>query len=290
MKYRVSHSTNYSYSDPVTSHNMLHLKPRKTPQQECLRSEITISPVPKFTAERQDYFGNTVTYFSMEERHDALKVGAVSEVNVAPFVPPLVEFTPPWEDVRDRLAEIAPAHLDAVQYLHETEHVKFDPELTEYAEVSFTPRRPVLDAVMDLTHRIFKEFAYDRNATSINTAPIDILRMRKGVCQDFTHLEIACLRSLGIAARYVSGYLQTRPPPGEEPSKLIGADASHAWLAFYCPEFGWISVDPTNDLVPSDKHIVVSWGRDYADVSPVKGVVLGGGRHTMTVAVEVVPI
>jgi transglutaminase-like putative cysteine protease len=288
MKYRVSHSTAYSYSDPVTSHNLLHLKPRKTGQQECLHSEISISPPPKFTSDRQDYFGNTVTYFSIEERHDALKIRAVSEVSVAPFVPPLVEFTPPWEDVRDRLAELGPAHVDAIQYLHESEHVKFDPELREYAEVSFTPRRPVLEAVMDLTHRIHKEFTYDRTATSITTAPLDILRMRKGVCQDFTHLEIACLRSLGIAARYISGYLQTNPAGDQQ--KLVGADASHAWLAFYCPEFGWIAVDPTNDLVPSDKHIVASWGRDYADVSPVKGVVLGGGRHTMSVAVEVTPI
>ncbi len=289
MKYRIHHRTAYVYAGGVTlCHNILHLKPRKTPRQTCLSAKLSITPEPAVVREYPDYFGNLITYFCIEERHESLDILAQSEVEVAAFTPPLVEFTPPWEDVRDTLNYNAPAHLDAIQYKVPSDHVILDETVAAYALQSFTPRRPILAAAQDLTTRIHRDFKYDTTATSINTAPQEVMRIRKGVCQDFAHLQIACFRAIGLAARYVSGYLQTRP--AGDPQKLVGADASHAWVAFYCPEFGWIDLDPTNNLVPSERHVTVSWGRDYADVSPVKGVIIGGGRHTISVGVDVAAI
>ena len=289
MKYRIHHRTAYVYAGGVTlCHNILHLKPRKTPRQTCISAKLAITPEPAVMREYPDYFNNLITYFCIEERHESLDILAQSEVDVTAFTPPLVEFTPPWEDVRDTLNNSAPTHLDAIQYKVPSDHVILDETVAAYALQSFTPRRPILAAAQDLTTRIHRDFKYDTTATSINTAPQEVMRIRKGVCQDFAHLQIACFRAIGLAARYVSGYLQTRP--AGDPQKLVGADASHAWVSFYCPEFGWIDLDPTNNLVPSDRHITVSWGRDYADVSPVKGVIIGGGRHTISVGVDVAAI
>lgn len=286
MKYRVEHRTTYAYSDAVSlCHNLLHLKPRKTPAQECLESEIVISPLPAVVSERHDYFGNRVVYFSIQTRHQTLEISAVSDVEVTTLPTPAI--SPAWEDVRDLLLNNPSANLDAYQFRRESQHIKFDPLLTEYAAESFTPRRPLLDATLELTQRIHKDFKYDSRVTCISTAATEVFKLRKGVCQDFAHLQISMLRSLGLAARYHSGYLRTQPAPGQE--KMIGADASHAWLSVFCPEFGWIGMDPTNNMIPMDKHITVSWGRDYADVSPVMGVVLGGGHHSLTVAVQVTP-
>lgn len=201
--------------------------------------------------------------------------------------PPAV--TLPWETVRDRLRlDRAAEVLDAYQFAFDSPHVALDDDAHAYATASFPPGRPILDGVADLTRRIHAEFAYDPSATTVATPVGDVLRQRRGVCQDFAHLEIACLRTLGLAARYVSGYILTTPPPGAP--RLVGADASHAWLAVWVGDEGWIDVDPTNDQLPRDQHVTVAWGRDYGDVSPLRGVVLGGGEHRMTVAVDVTPL
>jgi transglutaminase-like putative cysteine protease len=194
----------------------------------------------------------------------------------------------PWEDVRTFLqAGRDDTTLDAYQYAFDSPYVARGAELAEFAAPSFAPGRPLLDALLDLSQRIHAEFHYDPEATVTATPLKEVLELRRGVCQDFAHLAIGCLRSVGLAARYISGYLLTNPPPGQ--AKLVGADASHAWLAVYFPEHGWLEVDPTNNLMPHDRHIVLAWGRDYDDVSPIKGVILGGGQHTVTVAVDVTP-
>ena len=290
MKYRVIHKTAYLYSEAVMlCHNEVRLKPRSGARQTCRGTRLDVSPEPAVGAEYADFFGNHATFFTVQERHKKLEVSALSEVDVLPFSPPMPAFTPPWEDVRDGLVgENACRHFEAIQYVFDSPYVKSGEEFAAYAAPSFTPRRPVLEAAMDLTSRIHAEFEYDSRATNMHTSVSEVLEMRRGVCQDFAHLQLSCLRSLGLAARYVSGYLLTMPPPGKE--KLIGSDASHAWISIYCPGFGWVDLDPTNDLVPSDKHVLLAFGRDYADVSPVKGVILGGGHHTIEVSVDVRPV
>jgi transglutaminase-like putative cysteine protease len=290
MKYRVKHLTTYHYSDMVSMcHNEVHLVPRSYVQQTCIHSRLRINPEPAALTERVDYFGNRVASFTVQERHDCLEVQAVSEVDVRPYSPPASTLTPAWEDVRETMkGPNATRHLEAVQYLCESYYLGPVEGVSDYAQRSFTPGRPILEAAIDLTHRIHTEFVYDAVATNINTSLSEVLQQRRGVCQDFAHFQIACLRSLGLPARYVSGYLLTSPPPGKE--RLIGADASHAWVSLFCPGFGWIDLDPTNDVIPSDKHVVVSWGRDYADVSPIKGVILGGGQHVIKVSVDVAPL
>lgn len=290
MRYRVKHATTYAYRENVSlCLNELHLAPRSGQRQTCLQTRLHVNPRPAFTAERKDYFGNHVMFISMQERHQKLEVTATSTVDVLPFTPPMPEVTPAWEDVRDALAsDIRPEHFNALQFVHDSFHIQSDPELADYALQSFTPKRPILAAVCDLTRRIHEDFKYDPSATTLSTTVKELFELRKGVCQDFAHLEIGCLRSIGLAARYVSGYLLTEPPPGEK--RLIGADASHAWLSFYCTGFGWVDVDPTNDVISSDKHVLLAWGRDYADVSPIKGVILGGGQHALAVSVDIQPV
>jgi transglutaminase-like putative cysteine protease len=289
MIYRITHHTTYVYSEPVSlCHNLGHLTPRNGSRQSCLHSRLLVSPVPAVTSESVDYFGNRMTFFTIQEPHRELTVSAHQVTEVWPFDAPAPSATPPWEVVRDLLrGDTSAAGLDAYQFTFDSSYIKGAPDLTAYATASFAPDRPVLEAVLDLTHRIHKDFRYDPAATTVTTPLHRILSTRRGVCQDFAHLEIGCLRSLGLAARYVSGYLLTMPPPGQ--ARLVGADASHAWASFYCPGAGWIDVDPTNDLIPSDKHIVLAWGRDYGDVSPIKGVILGGGQHSVKVSVDVVP-
>lgn len=287
MRYRVRHWTTYEYSDFVSlCHNQAHLTPRSDSRQTCHTSDLQITPRPSFMAERREFFGNHVVFFSVQEHHKKLEVLATSDVEVFPFTPPMPEFTPPWEEVRDGLAaEVISEQFSALQFVQESYHLRADEAMKAYALESFTPERPLLEAALELTERIYTDFKYDKSATCLTTSLPEVFEMRKGVCQDFAHLEIACLRSLGLASRYVSGYLLTNPPAGQK--RLVGADASHAWLSIYCTGFGWIDLDPTNNCVPSEKHIVLAWGRDYSDVSPIKGVILGGGRHSMVVAVDV---
>jgi transglutaminase-like putative cysteine protease len=290
MRYRVKHSTSYTYGAGVSlCMNELHLAPRSGQRQTCLQTQLQVSPRPAFSAERKDYFGNYVMFISIQERHQKLEVTSTSLVDTLPFTPPMPEVTPAWEDVRNALADgVHPEHFNAVQFVQDSFHVAADNELKDYALQSFTTKRPILAAVCDLTRRIHTDFKYDKSATSITTSVKEVFNMRKGVCQDFAHLEIGCLRSLGLAARYVSGYLQTEPTHGEK--RLIVADATHSCHTFYCKGFGWCDVDPTNDVIPSDKHVLLAWGRDYADVSPIKGVILGGGQHTLGVSVDIQPV
>ena len=289
MIYHVTHETSYAYSDVVSmSHNVVHLTARTYARQTRLRHELRTSVAPAVSASQADYFGNAMTFLTVQEPHRRLHLRAVNEVRVHPQPPPPAEQTLPWDQARDALRRERDSEtLDAYQFAFDSPSVHCTPDLADYAAPSFAPGRPLLDAVLDLTRRIHTDFHYDPQATTTTTPLDEVLELRRGVCQDFAHLEIGCLRSLGVAARYVSGYLLTSPPPGHP--RLIGADASHAWIAVYVPHHGWIEVDPTNNLLPDDKHIVLAWGRDYDDVSPIKGVILGGGQHTVHVAVNVVP-
>jgi len=238
------------------------------------------------TVERIDYFGNPATFFTVQEPHHQLIVAANHVVEVTTRVLPDPLETAAWEEVRALLhTDGSPEVLDASQFVFYSRYVSATDEIVEYARASFAPRRPILEGVLDLTRRIHDDFEYDPQATTVATPLEEVFQQRRGVCQDFAHLEIACLRSLGLAARYVSGYLRTNLRPGQVP--LLGGDATHAWLSVFCPGSGWVDVDPTNNQVPGDAHILLAWGRDYDDVSPVKGVVLGGGEHSVKVAVHV---
>lgn len=290
MRYKVTHTTTYSYSDSVpVCHNEVHLTPRDLSYQTCAYNRLLIKPVPATLDRRVDYFGNHAMFFAVQESHAKLTVTAVSKVHVATLAPPEPRETPSWEAVRDQLhAPNTTRCLEACQFCYDSPHVKESAELADYASLSFTAGRPILEAALDLTERIHKEFAYDPPATTVSTPLENVLRWRRGVCQDFAHLGIGCLRSLGLSARYVSGYLLTTPPPGQP--RLVGADASHAWLSVYLGERGWLDLDPTNNLIPSTNHITLAWGRDYSDVCPIKGVFIGGGQHAMNVWVDVLPL
>lgn len=290
MKYKVTHTTIYDYSDAVpVCHNEIRLWPRDHRRQTCLQHRLRIRPEPTHTDHRSDYFGNHAGQFAIEHPHNRLTVTAVSHVEVTPPEVPAPSSTPPWEEIRDRFAIGQPPWwLEARQYVLDSPYVHASAALRELAEPSFTRGRPWLEAMLDFTRRIYTEFKYDSTATNVNTSLDTVLRIRRGVCQDFAHVQIGCLRSLGLPARYVSGYLLTEPPPGQK--RLVGADASHAWVAAFSPEAGWIDFDPTNNVIPGIGHVTLAWGRDYGDVCPIKGVVVGGGQHRMRVAVDVAPI
>ena len=289
MRYRVRHTTTYAYSNAVSvCHNELHVCPRQRRRQTCAFHELLVFPEATLVSRSVDYFGNPVTFFTVQEPHQALTMTANSVVEVVPVEAPAVAASPAWEDVRDAVrGDRSAAGLQACQFVFDSPYVAAGGDLQAYAAPSFTPRRPLLEAVWDLTERIHSGFTYDPDATAVNTPLDDVMRHRRGVCQDFAHLQIGCLRALGLPVRYVSGYLVTRP---SAPDALVGADASHAWLSVYCPGQGWTDVDPTNNLWPSDRHVTVAIGRDYGDVSPIKGVFLGGGDHTMEVVVDVTPV
>jgi transglutaminase-like putative cysteine protease len=286
MFYRVTHKTTYEYTEPVSlCQNLAHLGPRETPVQLCRQTVLAVMPQPAVYSSRTDFFGNPSAFFTVQEPHRELVVTATHVVELLPHTPPEAERSPPWEEVRDLLPrDRAPAVLDAYQFVFDSRYVRTSPSLTEYAAPSFTAGRPLIEALLDLTRRIHADFLYDQCATTVATPLQDVFARRRGVCQDFAHLQIACLRGLGLAARYVSGYLSTHAA-GQR--RLVGTDASHAWLSVFCPMFGWIDVDPTNNQIPSDRHILLAWGRDYEDVSPIKGVILGGGQHSVKVAVDV---
>jgi transglutaminase-like putative cysteine protease len=287
--YRVRHRTTYFYEDPVSvSHHIVRLTPRNLPVQTCWESYVAILPTPSVTCAHFDYFGNTLTSFTLHEPHECLVVEANSKLEVSAAAPPDYSGSPPWETVRE-LLEGYPNDdvLDAWQFVFDTPRVASNPELAAYARESFPEGCPLLAAVLDLTRRIHRDFRFDKDATEVATPVQTFFEKRRGVCQDFAHLQIGCMRSLGLPARYVSGYLRTMPPPGRP--RLIGADASHAWCSAWCPGTGWVDFDPTNNCVPSDGHITVAWGRDYGDVSPIYGVLLGGARHKLKVEVDVTP-
>lgn len=282
VQYEVVHTTEYDYSESVhVSHHMARLSPRLLPHQQPLHHDLQIDPPPAVTTTHTDYFGNAATFFAMQGAHKRLTVRARSRVALQPANVPAPSDTPSWEAAADRAA----LPLEALEFLFDSASVPANADLAAYALSSFGAGRPLLDAVLDLTRRIYEEFTFDPEATTVATPLADVFTSRRGVCQDFARLEIACLRSLGLPARYISGYLETLPPPNG--ARLVGADASHAWLAVYCPGAGWIPVDPTNNVLPSLRHVTVAWGRDYLDVSPIHGVILGGGKHTLRVNVDV---
>jgi transglutaminase-like putative cysteine protease len=290
MKLKVVHKTTYHYGEPVTtSHHEARITPRDTLNQRLVSHELNVTPVPEARRRRSDFFGNRTVHFSLSEPHRQLEVVAESVVDIGPLRPLVLEASPAWESVRDRLrSDRKRDTLDAYAMALESEHVALAPALRDYAARSFESGRPVLEAVRDLVARIYTDFTYDARATEVSTPLAEVMRLRRGVCQDFAHLGIGCLRAQGLAARYVSGYLLTRPPPGKP--RLVGADASHAWFAAFVPEHGWVDFDPTNDLLPSDEHVTVAFGRDFADVTPIRGVILGGGQHRLDVSVDVSPI
>jgi transglutaminase-like putative cysteine protease len=247
---------------------------------------LQISPEPAVVEPRIDYFGNPATFFAVQERHVEMKVTARHEVDEAPVPLPARSRSPGWEAVRELLqGDRSPESLDASQFVFDSRYVHASRELADYAAPSFAGGRPLLEAVGDLTSRIHHDFIYDTRATTVATSLPEVFALRRGVCQDFSHLQIGCLRSLGLAARYVSGYLCTEHPSGTP--TLVGADATHAWASVYCPGAGWVDVDPTNNQPADERYVTLAWGRDYDDVSPLKGIVLGGGQHRVRVEVHV---
>lgn len=287
MRFALTHDTRYRYTAPVSlSHHVVRLAPRNLPAQRAIEHQLHIDPAPSVISHHTDYFGNTVYVFTMEQAHAELLIRSTSMVEVQRPHLPNPEETTAWESVRDycRGCQSGSA-LDASEFVHDSPLIATHERYRDYALISFRSGRPILSATLDLTRRIHEEFRFDPAATTIATPVEEVYRARRGVCQDFAQLQIACLRSLGLPARYVSGYLETDPPPGRP--RLAGADASHAWVGVYCHGIGWIDVDPTNNLMPTTRHITVAWGRDFSDVSPVRGVVLGGGAHSLEVGVDV---
>lgn len=295
VRYHVLHETRYDYGSPVSlSQQQLHLSPRILAWQRVEEQCIDIDPAPTWRRDGQDAFGNPVTWVAFHAPHEALVIRSVMTIAVAPHLPGDLENSLPWESVRDRLAydatEPRPEDLDATRFLFESPHVRVKHELAAYAADCFPPGTPVLVGAWRLMAKIFDEFEFDPEATTVSTPVLEVLENKRGVCQDFAHLMIACLRALGLAARYVSGYLLTRPPPGKP--RLIGADASHAWVSVYAPGNGhdWVDFDPTNNLLPNTEHITLSFGRDFSDISPLRGIILGGGGTEPEVAVTVFPL
>ena len=286
ISYLVNHITTYTYTEPVSlCQNVARLIPRDCASQTCDRFELAISPEPAVLDHAVDHFGNPVTYFSIQVPHRELRIEATHRVTLAERSAPDPARTMPWDAIGESiLRNRTDASLLAAQFRFDSRYVQAASDYAEYARPSFAPGRPVLEAASDLTRRIHTDFAYDPRATTVTTPTRDVFRTRRGVCQDFAHFQLSCLRSLGVPARYVSGYLSTVPAPGR--SRLIGADASHAWVSVYCGVAGWIDMDPTNNQTLTDRHIVLAWGRDYDDVSPVKGVILGGGQHKVAVSVD----
>jgi transglutaminase-like putative cysteine protease len=285
MKLQTNHTTRYLYSDVVsTCHSEAHLTPRSSPGQTLLDHHLDIDPAPDFSASRLDYFGNPVTVFSISQPHRELTITSRCAVDLMAAGAPELQLSQPWESVREQARGRAfPEDFEAAQFVFESPHVAVGEAFAAYSAPSFQPGRPILDAANDLSRRIFEEFKYDKRATTISTPIDEVLKSRHGVCQDFAHLMIACLRSLELPARYVSGYLRSD-------GKLTGGEASHAWVSVWCPVLGWQAFDPTNNTMPNGRHVTLAWGRDYSDVTPVKGVALGGGEHVISVSVDVSPI
>ena len=296
-RYVIHHETEYRYDSVVSvSHQALHLMPPTLPYQRCHGHRLRIEPAPTHRVEEIDGFGNPLTRLEIDTPHRELLVAAEMDIEIdartAAFDP---HDSPSWEDAVAALAYRGghlptAAALDANRYRFESPYVRWNSDIAHFARAQFAAGTPLLRACARLMQRIHREFRFDANATQIATPVAEVLENRHGVCQDFAHLMIACLRSLGLPARYMSGYLLTHPPAGRP--RLIGADASHAWVAVYCPGApgGWVEFDPTNKLLPDTEHIALAVGRDVSDVSPLRGIILGGGGHEPEVAVTVLPL
>ena len=291
--YQIFHDTCYHYDSPVSlAQQLAHLWPRECSWQRCTQRQLLISPQPSARRDELDAFGNPLTRLAFERPHDELQVNARLTVEV--LARPLLDFnqSPAWELTRNALTYSSrplPCDLlEASRYRFLSPYVHLKRSFVEFSQSCFPPGQPLLLGVQALMQKIFSEFTFDAEATQVATPLVEVLERRRGVCQDFAHLMLACLRSRGLAARYISGYLLTRPPPGQP--RLIGADASHAWVSVFCPVLGWVDFDPTNNVQPALEHITLAWGRDFSDVSPLRGVILGGGSHVPEVRVTVMPV
>lgn len=289
MIYDVSHKTVYRYSTPVVqSQHLVRMTPRPVSHQQVKNHALLVEPAPTIRTERDDYYGNHVVTLDIEQEHDELIVHAKSRVTVTP--PPQIDLEAgkAWDAVSALVADPkAGCDLDVVLYSCASRNTRPSAEIAEYARISFVPGRSVLQSAWDLISRIYDDFTFDATATDISTPVAQVLKQRRGVCQDFSHLALACLRAMHLPARYVSGYILTHPPPGQP--RLAGADASHAWVSVWSPEAGWVDFDPTNGLMPREEHITIAYGRDYDDVSPISGILLGGSEHAVRVGVDVIP-
>ena len=286
MKYRVRHETAYSYGTPVDlAAHLVHMSPRPLPHQRIVSASMEADPTPVRITEGTDYFGNDVRWMFLDKPHAEFDVVLDATVDVAFPPPPPDDATPAWEDVARMASPAGGPGWQAAEFVFDSRLAPAVHAARDYAAPTFTEGRPILAALRELNHRIRTEFAFRPGVTTIATPVSTVLRQRAGVCQDFAHLMISALRALGLPARYVSGYIRTRPPPGQ--ARRRGCDQSHAWVgAWLGPEHGWVDFDPTNDLIVSDEHVILGWGRDYADVSPVLGVLLGGGEHSVAVSVD----
>jgi len=295
MRYRVRHATEYSYaSDVLHSYQLLHLVPRPAPYQQCHEHAIHIAPGPYRRRDERDAFGNPVTRVELEHPHRKLDVTSEMEIEIYARPQQRAHDSLAWERVRSALAYHgswpARADLEAARFRHESAYVRIKRSFTDYAADCFTSGRPVLDAACALSSKLHRELRYAPGETSVATPLIDVLQQRRGVCQDFAHMMIACLRSRGLAARYVSGYVRLIRPTAPPSETAGGGAASHAWVQVYCPPFGWVDLDPTNGGRAGIDHIAIAWGRDFGDVSPLRGIILGGGAHQLTVHVQVEPL
>ena len=292
-RYQIFHDTHYHYDSPVSlAQQLAHLWPRPCAWQHCVNQQLQISPDPTSRRDELDVFGNPVTRLAFERPHDELLVNASLTIEVLPRQIADFHLSPAWEETRRVLTysgqALSPELLEACRYRFESPYVHLKRNFVEFSESCFPAGRPLLLGVQALMEKIFSEFTFDAEATQVATPLVEVLERRRGVCQDFAHLMLACVRSRGLAARYISGYLLTQPPPGQP--RMIGADASHAWVSVFCPMHGWVDFDPTNNVQPALEHITLAWGRDFSDVSPLRGVILGGGNHDPEVRVTVMPL
>jgi transglutaminase-like putative cysteine protease len=287
MLYSVEHTTKYQYHEQVSlCHNIAALAPRNTDNQTCRAFNIIISPLPEILEEHIDFFGNKLYYFVIEQEHEELTVtvrSQVEKINGAGTQPAYPDQS--WEMVRDMLLNSTGDFMAEKQFTHPTQITAATAEIKNYAEISFTPGKPLFEAVYDLTKRIHTDFKFTPGFTTVSTPLSVVMRERKGVCQDFAHLAISCIHSIGLPARYVSGYLETLAPAGKE--KLAGIDASHAWISVFIPGMGWVDFDPTNNQLATEQYITIGWGRDYFDIIPLKGVIMSSSSHELTVSVDV---
>lgn len=278
MRFKITHITTYRYSARVSHcYNLAHIIPRPTDRQRCINSFIHVKPTDSLINRREDYFGNIACHLEVQRPHTELTITATSEIDTAAqrLVKPLDQGVTCADALVQLQQSTDPELLEAKEFLLASPMVPLSDTLRDYAAPSFALDRPLLECVMALTTRIFKEFKYSPTATNIATPLDEVFEKRHGVCQDFAHVQIACLRALGYPARYVSGYIETLPPPGQE--KMVGSDATHAWIAVYSPSEGWFEFDPTNNSMAGEQHVITAWGRDYFDVTPLKGVIFGGG-------------
>jgi transglutaminase-like putative cysteine protease len=288
MRYKIRHITEYSYQEMVSiGHNRLCLVPLNNNRQQCLSSNITILPTPDELAYQTDFFGNTLLFISIYKEHDQLEITSESTVDIVnrPNADRVQASATAWQDLKNQIAINSEIYADVMQYTLPSIHVPYSEAIRNFASDCFTDGATLWIGCQSLMQKIYSSLDFTPGFTTVNTPVESVLISHKGVCQDFAHLMIACLRNMGLPARYVSGYIETFPPPGKE--KLVGSDASHAWVSVYFPEIGWVEFDPTNNLLPSHNHITVAVGRDYFDVAPIKGIIFSSGKQNISVKVDV---